>query len=310
MNKTLVLVLGVVLCGATAFAAVKSDPGELSGEQLVKYFDKMRNLDRWLQQGNYGNVIKNGKEVLKDFVTEDAEAAYCVAAAYACVAPTDEEDTWEESLKHLEDSINWGFRNVDILKTTKFFDGIRTSKKFPEHAKKFQDMIAHLEKVLKEEFAKEQAAYPAAVKKALAEGKKPKFELEAVDTKGQAVKAAQFAGKPVLVVVLRPGHPAVGDELAAIKKAAEAAKGKGVTVLGAVYNYAYDARLTKEAAQFVENAKLAFPCVLVDRAWMKKYGILNLPAHLVVTKGGDVGYIENGWQPEWKVLKLVEAAGE
>ncbi len=310
MNRTLVLILGVMMCGAVAFAAVKSDPGELSGEKLVTYFNKMRNLDRWLQQGSYGNVIKTGKEVLKDFVTEDAEASYCLAAAYACVEPTDEEDTYEECLKHLEESIDWGFRNVDILKSAKFFDGIRASKEHPEHAKKFQDMVAHLEKVVKEEFVKEQAAYPAVVQKALSDGKKPKFELDAVDTKGQAVKAAQFAGKPILVVVIRPGNAAVGDELATIRKAAEAAKAKGVTVLGAVYNYAYDVRLTKEAAQLVEASKLSFPCALVDRAWVKKYGILNLPTHLLVTKAGDVGYVEAGWQPEWKVLKLVEALAQ
>ena len=30
----------------------------------------------------------------------------------------------------------------------------------------------------------------------------------------------------------------------------------------------------------------------------------------MVTKAGRVGYVEHGWQPEWKALKLVEALAE
>ncbi len=311
MNKMVAFGLGIaVACAAVASAAVKSDPGELSGEQLVAYFNKMRNLDRWLQQGNYGLVIKGGKDILKEFVAEDAEASYCLAAAYACVTPTDEEDTYEEALDHLEEAVEWGFRNVDILKTSKFFEGLRTSKEHPEHAKKFADIVAHLEKMLKEEAVKEQADYPAAVKKAAAASKNPAFELDTTDTNGAPVKSAQLAGTPALVIVIRPGHDGVGFSLPIVKKAAEAAKAKGVAVLGAVYNYSYDERLAKEAKVFVETAKLPFPCALVDRAWMKKYGILNLPAYLMVTKAGGVGHIEHGWQPEWKVLKLVDVLAE
>ena len=310
MKKLSALVVVAAVWAAVASAAVKNDPGELPGEQLVAYFNKMRNLDRWLQQGNYGLAIKGGKEILKQFVSEDAEAAYCLAAAYACVKPTDEEDTYEDALKHLEDAVEWGFRNVEILKTSKYFEGLRSSKEDPEYAKKFADIVAYLEKVLKEEAVKEQAAYPAAVKKAAAAGDNPAFELDTTDINGAAVKSAQFAGVPVLVVVVRPGHDGVAVSLPIIKKAAEAAKAKGVAVLGAVYNHAYDARLAKEAKAFVEGAKLPFPCVLVDRAWAKKYGLLNLPAYLMVTKAGRVGYVEHGWQPEWKALKLVEALAE
>ena len=83
MKKLSALVVVAAVWAAVASAAVKNDPGELPGEQLVAYFNKMRNLDRWLQQGNYGLAIKGGKEILKQFVSEDAEAAYCLAAAYA-----------------------------------------------------------------------------------------------------------------------------------------------------------------------------------------------------------------------------------
>ena len=46
MKKLSALVVVAAVWAAVASAAVKNDPGELPGEQLVAYFNKMRNLDR------------------------------------------------------------------------------------------------------------------------------------------------------------------------------------------------------------------------------------------------------------------------
>ena len=59
--------------------------------------------------------------MLKDWVSPDAYVAYCLAAAYASVDEVEEEDYYAESLEFLEQSIEWGFRNVQILETTSFF---------------------------------------------------------------------------------------------------------------------------------------------------------------------------------------------
>jgi len=308
MRKLVVFVLSVVVGGSILFAVpVKKDPSQLPLNRLAQYFNKRRNLDRWLQTGRYGLVIKHGKEVLKDFVQEDAYAAYCIAAAYGSMEPDpeEEEDFYAESLEFLDKAIEWGFRNVQILETSEHFANLRNDK---EKKKDFQEIIAYLKKLQKEEKKRAQRGFPKEIKKAIAAGEKPVFSLEGAKPVGdKKVKPEALSGKPVLVFVLRPFHDGVADALPGLKELAGEAEKKGVYVVGAIYNYYWTPHLEKQAAAFTAVNKLPFPCVMVDRAWSKKYGVLTLPSHLLVSAKGKVLYRIDGWQHDkWRLETLLE----
>ena len=301
MRKALVMALALGV-GMTVFAAgpVKDDPNELPDGQLVQYFNRRRNMDRWLQQGNYGSVIGTAKQVLREQVREDAYTAFCMAAAYASLDPgeDDEEGVIAEAISYLDKAIEWGFRNVDILKTSSHFDNLREEKEF-------KSIIAHLEKTLKQEDDALRSGFAATVRKGMK--KIAAFDVDKTAAIGEAIDADAFAGKPMLVVVIRPQHPGVMSAVASLNALAAKAKEKGVFLLGAVYNYEYTPRLRKQAADFVAAQKFPFPCVLVDRSWTRKYGVLNLPSHLLVNKEGDVCYRADGWQEAWRLEGFLEA---
>jgi hypothetical protein len=301
----------LVFTGSLLVAApVKDDPAQLPLQKLPQYFNKRRNLDRWLQQGSYGPVFKMGKDMLKEFVEEDPYVAYCIAAAYGSMEPDPEgaEDYYAESLEYLEHAIDWGFRNVDILKTSLHFEKVRKSK---DHAKKFEKLVDDLAAEVKKEQEKRKRDYPEELKKRIADEKAKTFTLDAALTDGTKITAEKLAGKPLMVFVLRPRHDAVEDALAGIRKAAAAAKEKGVQVLGAIYNFSYTPRLEKEAKAFAQGAKLSFPCAMVDRSWTRKYGVLNLPAHLLVSAGGKVLCRVDGYQDEqWRLMAMMDVLAE
>jgi hypothetical protein len=311
MRKAFALVVAFCMGSIPVFSApVRNDPSQLSPQRLTEYFNKCRNIDRWLQQGQLGPAISTGTEILKDYVEQDAYAAFCLATAYAMVKydPDSGEEPWEDAMEHLEDAIDWGYRNVEILETSKAFDGIRAHEEYKE---RFQKVVDHLKELVAKDEAARREAFPKRLKTQIERKKdKPELELDTVDTQGKAVKTPDFAGKPLLVIVLRPHHDAVATALPLYRALAAPAKEKGVALLGAIYNYSFDERLKKEAAAFAEGADLPFPCALVERPWAKEYGILNLPAHLLVDAKGTVlcqrvGTHE-GWQLEAMLAVLAE----
>ena len=61
MHKALAAVLSLAFGTSLAYAAAVKAPEELEPERLAQYDNKCRNLDRWLQGGQVGPLIKNGK---------------------------------------------------------------------------------------------------------------------------------------------------------------------------------------------------------------------------------------------------------
>ena len=131
------------------------------------------------------------------------------------------------------------------------------------------------------------------------------------DLNGKEFQAAGLAGKPVLILVIRPYHNGVRKELPLLKKAVAYAQSKGVQVLGAVYNYYWTPKLKKQAIDFVKREKLSFPCLPVCRDWVKRYGILTLPSHVLVSAGGKVLYhLDGALGEQWKLNALVDVLSE
>lgn len=306
MQKITILCLMLVFGATLGYAAaVKDDPGKLPDNQLAQYINMKRNLDRCLQQGQYGLVIKNGKKLLKDFVKEDAYGAFCIAAAYASIEPDPEgeEDTVAHAVEYLDKAIEWGFRNVQILKTSNNFDFLRENDEF-------KSIVKYLEKTNAKEEAMARRSFPQRIKKQVERAKPKALDLGGKDINGKALDDKALSGKPIFLVVLRPGNRAVTSALPAIKEIAAAAKEKGVAMLGVVYNYKYSARLTKEAQKFVADNKIPFPCMPVERAWAKKYGVLNLPSLILVNKKGEALYTRNGVQEAWRLEALLKIAAD
>ena len=101
MKKILLSALiSFVTASFVSAVPVKNDPNKLPDHKLAQYFNKRRNLDRDLQGGKYGLVIAEGKTILKEFVKEDAYAAFCIAAAYGSILPDPEsgQDTVKEAV--------------------------------------------------------------------------------------------------------------------------------------------------------------------------------------------------------------------
>ena len=309
MRKVSALILGLVITGSLLHGAAVDDPSQLSPQRLTEYFNMRRNLDRNLQGGQIGPAISTGKKILKEFVKEDAYAAFCLACAYCAMDYDEDQENWESGLEHLEEAIDWGFLNVEILKTSKDFEKLRNDKE-NGFDKKLEDLVKYLEKESKKAAEKAKSAFPGTVKKKIEAAKKSSFELATTCPEGKEVKADQFAGKPLLVVVVRPRHDAVISSLPLYKELAGKAKAKGVGLLSAVYNYSYTDRLKKEAAGFCKAAGLGIPCALVDRSWTKDLGILNLPAHVLVSAQGKVLCRVDGTLTDWQLEALLDVLTE
>ncbi len=297
--------ISVVTASFVSAVPVKDDPNKLPDHKLAQYFNKRRNLDRYLQTGQYGPAITAGKEILKDFVKEDAYAAFCIAAAYGSILPDPEsgQDTVGEAVEYLDHAVEWGFRNVEILESSQNFEFCRDNKEF-------KSMITYLKKVNAQEIAVLKKVFPRRIKKQIDNATPVELELPKQTIDGKPLKAEIYKGKCVFVPVLRPQHKGVALELDGLKASMQTAKEKDVVVIGAIYNYYASERLKKQALKFVKDNKLTFPVVMVERDFAKKYNILNLPAHLLADTKGKVIYVRSGAQEKWRLEALLEILAE
>ncbi|MBN1420577.1 MAG: TlpA family protein disulfide reductase [Planctomycetes bacterium] len=240
-----------------------------------------RNLDRWLQEGSYGLAISGGKDILDNYVEKHAYAAYCVAQAYAAVSEGGKEkDIVDESLEYLHKAVEDGFLNVVALETTKEFDAIRKEPAFQEIVKELRE---HAAKVESERIPNLKAAIDEVFRRP-----GPAFELEAKDVQDKPIKAQDYAGKPILVCVLRPYHDTVRPYMPIVKEASAYAKAQGVVFLGAIYEYSLQASRIAEAKAFAKKFDIAFPCAIVDGAWVRSVEVGALPAFLLVDAKGRI----------------------
>jgi len=299
--------IATFLAAALIFAApVKRDPADLPPKQLNRYLDMCRNLDRNLQGGNYGGAIKIGKRILKRFVSEDPYAAYSIAAAYAALDPEEfegEEDTVEEALSYLDKAIEWGFRNVQTLELSPHFARIRKEPGFKK-------LVERLKRILAEEEKNALPNYAKKVRAKIKGAEKLEVAIKTKDFEGKPFDLEKYRGKPVLIIVLRPLHDGVRIALPELKKIAGEAKKQGIVVLGAVYNWRYSDRLMKQAVEFLRKNGVTFPAFPVEYKWLKKYGILHLPSHLLVSSRGELLCREDGILPLGKLKVLLQILKE
>jgi len=265
------------------------DDEKLEYEQLIKLPIETRNkvqaiernLDRWLQEGSYGLAISGGKDILDNFIPKHAYAAYCVAQAFSAVSEGGKDkDNVDEALEYLHKAVEDGFLNVVALETTKEFDGIRKEPAFQEIVKE-----------LREHAAKAEAERIPSLKKAIDEVFRtpgPTFELDAKDVDGKPVKAQAFAGKPILICVLRPYHDTIRPYMPAVKQAAAYAEAQGVVFLGAIYQYSTEASRIAEAKDFVKKFEIGFPTAIVDGAWIRSVEVGALPAFILIDAKGRI----------------------
>lgn len=310
-RRTVMLAISslLLLFGCSLASEADQNPGQLSDAQLNKLQGLMRKVDRLLQQGSYGPAIAAGKGIL-EMVEESAYAAYCLAAAYSAVSAT-QPDEKEEAIGWLGDAVEWGFMNIEVLENSPNFDPIRDEPEFKKIVAELKAKLAAREKMRLPELRKAVTAAlegtesrpVAAVRGAKANpatvsGALPPMRRLGHSPEGkESLGAEELGGKPALIVVLRPLHDGVAVEMPRLRDLHRTCNQSGVFLLGAVYTYRNTPERLSAAEALARNEAITFPCVAVERDWMKALGIETLPAHVLVDRRGRVRHTDAGSRP-------------
>ncbi len=182
----------------------------------------------------------------------------------------------ENALRAIDDAVNNGFNQIDVLLNDEELAGLRATEGFDEYIIKWKKTA--------EEFAIKQ------VERDLAEGETFPFEFTGMDVAGNPVDLAALKGKVVIVDIWGTWCPPCRAEIPSFIKLQEKYGAEGFQMVG----LNYERKPTEEAnlaavTEFIEEFGINYPCAMGDDATQAQVpNFEGFPTTLFIDKTGKV----------------------
>jgi thiol-disulfide isomerase/thioredoxin len=198
----------------------------------------------------------------------------------ACTYAIDKQP--EKALDALEESIEAGFANAELMAEDPELASIRALPRFKELTRKIEQNAEQQAQVIR----RVAGEYARALR---AQTRPFAFRLERPDLDGKTVRLDDLKGKLILVQVWGTWCPPCRKELPHLKALLEKYRERGLAIVGINYERVTDDQAAKTVKAFVKEHQIQYPCLIGDdrtRDQIPDFG--GYPTTLFLDRSGTV----------------------
>ena len=201
-------------------------------------------------------------------------------------------DQGEKVVASLQESIDLGFDDIELLKTNEDFKSLREDKAFVAFVENAAQQIAEIQRAaLQEQFASFESF---------------DFTFGLQDVEAQPVSLADYQGQVVIVDFWGTWCPPCRAEIPHFVALQDKYREQGLRIIGLNYNeQGTPEQITETIRTFMETNEMNYPCAIGDEATMAQVPNLEgFPTTLFIDRAGKVRLKLVGLQP----LETLEGA--